>query len=168
MMKLLPAAALTAAVLSLGACATVTRGEHTAWEVRTSPPGAQVKTSNGMICDSTPCSLRMMRKDKFTATITKPGYKTVEIKVTNKISGQGGLGLAGNVIIGGVIGLGVDAVTGASLDLTPNPVDLVLEKYEPVAAPMAALAPEAAAPMAAAPAAAAPTAAKSATTSAPK
>ena len=133
MMKLLRAAAMSAAVLSLGACATVPRGEHTAWEVRTTPPGAQVKTSNGMICDSTPCSLRMMRKDNFTATISKVGYKSVEVRVTNKVSGQGGLGLAGNVLIGGVIGLGVDAVTGASLDLTPNPVDLNLEKDAPVA-----------------------------------
>ena len=154
MMKLLWAAALGAGALSLGACATVTRGEHTAWEVRTTPPGAQVKTSNGMICDSTPCSLRMMRKDTFTATISKPGYKSVEVHVTNKVSGQGGLGLAGNVLIGGVIGLGVDAVTGASLDLTPNPVDLNLEKdvapdmaaapspmAAPAAAPMAPAAP---------------------------
>ena len=138
MMKLLRAVAVTAAALSLGACATVTRGEHTAWEVRTTPPGAQVKTSNGMICDSTPCSLRMMRKDTFTAKITKPGYKTVEVRVTNKISGQGGLGLAGNVIVGGIIGIGVDAVTGASLDLTPNPVELNLE---PDVAPVAAPAP---------------------------
>ena len=74
-----------------------------------------------------------MRKDNFTATISKVGYKSVEVRVTNKVSGQGGLGLAGNVLIGGVIGLGVDAVTGASLDLTPNPVDLNLEKDAPVA-----------------------------------
>jgi hypothetical protein len=134
MKKLLQAAALTAAVSSLGACATVTRGEHTAWEVRTTPPGAQVKTSNGMTCDSTPCSLRMMRKDEFSAAVSKAGYKTVNIQVHHKLSGSGGAGLAGNVLVGGLIGLGVDAYTGASLDLTPNPVDLALEKDEATAA----------------------------------
>jgi hypothetical protein len=38
--------------------------------------------------------------------------------------------VAGNVLVGGVIGLGVDMVTGASQDLTPNPVTVVLEKKD--------------------------------------
>jgi hypothetical protein len=38
--------------------------------------------------------------------------------------------VAGNVLIGGVIGLGVDMVIGASQDLTPNPVTVVLEKKD--------------------------------------
>jgi hypothetical protein len=35
--------------------------------------------------------------------------------------------VAGNVLLGGVIGLGVDMYSGASQDLTPNPVTLKLE-----------------------------------------
>jgi hypothetical protein len=137
-MKMLKVAAMIAATTSLGACATVTRGEHTAWEVKTTPPGAQVRTSNGMVCDSTPCSLRMMRKDEFTAVISKEGFKPVTVTVSHKTSGQGGAALAGNVLVGGIIGIGVDAVTGATQDLTPNPVELTLEKADGAAAPMAA------------------------------
>ena len=130
--KLIAASAL---LLHLSACATITRGEHTAWEVNTNPPGATVKTSNGFFCDSTPCSLKMMRKSEFTATIAKPGYKTLEVRVTNKVSGGGGAGMAGNVLVGGLIGAGVDVATGAMLDLTPNPLNVSLGKADgPVSA----------------------------------
>ena len=74
----------------------------------------------------------MSRKSEFTATIAKPGYKNVEIKVTTKIAGGGGAAMAGNVLVGGLIGAGVDVATGAMNDLTPNPVHLDLEKDEGV------------------------------------
>ena len=141
MKSILTGAALVAAALSLSACATVTRGEHTAWEVNSTPPGATVATTNGMTCASTPCSIKMERRSEFDATVTKAGYKTVKFHVSHKISGGGGAGMAGNVILGGVIGAGVDVATGAMYDLTPNPVNLVLEKDDgtvaatPVAAP---------------------------------
>ena len=128
MSNLLRAVVLTASALSLSACATVTRGTNTAWEVTTTPPGAKVKTTNGFACESTPCSLKMPRKSQFTATVSKDGYKTVEIAVTNKVASGGGVAMAGNVMLGGLIGAGLDATSGAMLDLTPNPVNLALEK----------------------------------------
>ena len=133
-------AAACALLSSLTACATITRGQHTAWEVNTNPPRAKVRTSNGYFCDSTPCSLTMPRKSEFTATITKPGYHTLEVRVTTKVSGGGGAGMAGNLLFGGIIGAGVDVTTGAMLDLTPNPLNVSLEKEEaaPVAAAVAA------------------------------
>jgi hypothetical protein len=118
---------------SSAACATVTRGNNTAWEVKTEPPGAHVATTNGMFCDSTPCSIKMPRKSQFTATISKPGYKDAKVEVTNKVATGGGVAMAGNVIVGGIIGAGVDVATGAMLDLTPNPVSVTLEKVEETA-----------------------------------
>lgn len=117
------------------ACATVTRGNNTAWEVQTTPSGAHVSTSNGMFCDNTPCSLKMPRKSQFTATISKPGYKTTTVSVTNKVSTGGGVGMAGNVLLGGIIGAGVDVATGAMLDLTPNPAIVALEREEVATVP---------------------------------
>lgn len=35
--------------------------------------------------------------------------------------------MAGNVVFGGLIGAGVDAGTGAMLELVPNPVKVTLE-----------------------------------------
>ena len=122
--------AAAAAAVSLSACATVTRGTNTAWEVQTDPVGARVETSHGHMCASTPCSIKMPRKSQFTATISKPGYKTVNATVTNKVSGGGGAGMAGNVLVGGIIGAGVDVASGAMLDLTPNPLVVKMEPGE--------------------------------------
>ena len=114
--------------LSLTACATVTRGSKDAWSVNSDPTGARVETSNGMQCPATPCAIRMSRKSEFTATVTKDGYKPATISVTHKTANAGAAGVAGNVLVGGVIGLGVDAVSGASQDLTPNPAFVTLER----------------------------------------
>ena len=84
----------------------------------------------GVDCPATPCTFKIPRKSEFTVTITKDGYKTVNTQVTNQIASAGAAGLAGNVLIGGVIGIGVDAVSGAALELKPNPLHVVLEKAE--------------------------------------
>jgi hypothetical protein len=121
------AAVCLAALSSLGACATVTRGSSDTWTVNTTPSGAAVKTSNQFACDSTPCTFKMSRKAEFDVTINKAGYKTWTGHVTHHVSGAGGAGMAGNVILGGVIGAVVDASTGAMNDLVPNPLNVTLE-----------------------------------------
>jgi hypothetical protein len=88
-------------------------------------------TTNGYQCQSTPCSVKMPRRSEFGVTITKPGYKTVTANVTNKVSGGGGVAMAGNVLVGGIIGAGVDVGTGAMLDLTPNPLVVTLQSSTP-------------------------------------
>lgn len=75
--------------------------------------------------------MKMPRKSEFTAQITKPGYRSVSVSVTNKVSGGGGAAMAGNVILGGLIGAGVDATSGAMLDLSPNPAVVKLERKAP-------------------------------------
>ena len=114
------------AVLTLPACATVTRGTNTAWEVTSTPPGARVETTNGHMCAATPCSIKMPRRSEFVATLTLPGYAPATVSVTNKIATGGGVAMAGNVLVGGIIGAGVDAGSGAMLDLTPNPAHVEL------------------------------------------
>lgn len=115
------------AALSLSACATVTRGPNTAFEVNSTPSGATVSTSNGHQCPSTPCSIKMPRRSDFTVTVAKAGYRPATASVTNKMSGEGGIAMAGNVIVGGVPGLAIDAISGSTLDLTPNPLNVTLD-----------------------------------------
>jgi hypothetical protein len=116
--------------LGLGACATVTRGSNDTWTVNTEPSGAAVKTTNQFFCEATPCTFKMARKAEFDVTITKAGFKTWTGHVTHHVSGAGGAGMAGNVLIGGLLGIGVDAYTGAMNDLVPNPLSVKLEKAE--------------------------------------
>jgi hypothetical protein len=129
-MSFVRVAAMVSAVSSLAACATVTRGSSDAWVVNTTPSGAKVETSNGHQCPATPCAIKMKRKSEFTATVTKTGYKTATVSVSHKTANAGAAGVAGNVLLGGVIGLGVDIATGASQDLTPNPVAITLEPVD--------------------------------------
>jgi hypothetical protein len=121
---------LGAVVVIASGCATVTRGTKEAFVVETIPSGAEVQLSNGLSCEMTPCSLKVPRKGAFVATITKPGYETVRVNVETQVSGGGSAGMAGNVLLGGIIGAGVDAGTGAMLEHKPNPLQVTLEKLE--------------------------------------
>jgi hypothetical protein len=58
--------------------------------------------------------------------IQKEGFEPVEVQIGSKIHGAGGTALAGNIIFGGLIGVAVDAGTGAAYDLVPNPVNVKL------------------------------------------
>lgn len=75
-------------------------------------------------------AIKMPRKSEFVATSTLEGYQLATVTVTNKVSTGGGVAMAGNVLVGGILGAGIDAGTGAMLDLTPNPahVDLSQER----------------------------------------
>jgi hypothetical protein len=94
-----------------------------------------VRTSNGLGC-VTPCSLVVKRNEEFIATFSKPGYRSQQVEVKTQLAGAGAAGLAGNILIGGVVGIGVDAVTGAANEHTPNPVSVVLEPLSKGAPPV--------------------------------
>ena len=119
------------ASLAISGCATITRGTTEAFAIETTPSGAKVTTSLGLMCEPTPCVLpKVSREASFTVTIEKEGYKTGTYNVTHQMSGGGGAGMAGNVILGGGIGAIVDANTGATQELVPNPIVVVLEPIE--------------------------------------
>jgi hypothetical protein len=112
---------LGALALLVAGCASVTRGTTNQVQINSNPPEAQARTSMGHVC-VTPCTLQFGRKDEFTVLITKPGFHSVEVPVKVQVAGAGAAGFAGNVILGGVVGMVVDASTGATLEHVPNPV----------------------------------------------
>jgi len=129
---------------TVGACATVTRGTTTRFTVESSPPGAHASTSSGFVCESTPCTFRLPRKDNFTITVSKPGYKTTSMQIESKLAKSGAAGFVGNAVFGGLVGATVDVTTGAMDDLTPNPAHFTLEaEAVPSTAPVAATPPPA-------------------------
>ena len=135
-MSLLRAGAVILAVASLSACASITRGTKQQFYVNSDPSGAEVEMSNGLRC-RTPCKLKVGRKSDFVVRVIKDGYQPAEVHVQGKVKGGGAAGgLAGNALLGGVIGLGIDASTGAMLNLRPNPVTVTLVPVgsEPAAA----------------------------------
>ncbi len=53
------------------------------------------------------------------------------MQVATRVAGAGVAGFAGNIVAGGIIGMGVDAASGATLEHHPNPVVAVLQPVAP-------------------------------------
>lgn len=119
--------------LALSGCATVTRGTTENLRVQSEPEGASVELSSGQTC-RTPCDLELKRKNDYTLYVHREGFQDSEIRVESKVGGAGAAGMAGNVLIGGIIGAGVDAFSGATNSLKPNPVHVHLVVRNPAEA----------------------------------
>ncbi len=119
------------AVAFLASCATVTRGTKEALVIETEPSGAkvtlEVEGEGGARFCTTPCSVKLPRKYNVKVKIEKEGYKPIETTVVSAVCGAGAAGMAGNVIVGGIIGAGVDVATGATKCFKPNPLKVKLE-----------------------------------------
>ena len=134
MIRLLAVAAL---VLPCIGCASISRGTTENISISSTPPGATAELSgldNPTSC-VTPCVVVVKRSADITVTINKEGYEPQVIPLTKEIPGSGAAGFAGNVLLGGLVGMGVDAATGAAQDHKPNPVIVTMN---PVAPPHAA------------------------------
>jgi hypothetical protein len=114
-------------------CASVTRGTTENISIATTPAGATAEISGLEIPTAcvTPCVVQAKRNADLTVTINKPGYEPQVIPLTKEIPGSGAAGFAGNLLAGGLVGMGVDAVTGAAQDHKPNPVIVTLKPLAP-------------------------------------
>ena len=124
---------VVSAGLLIQGCATITRGTTEVLVIETTPSGADVSLSNGLRCLS-PCALEVKRKANLVVDVSKAGYEPARLNVLSEVAGAGAAGMAGNVILGGVIGAGVDAATGATKRLVPNPVRVTLNPISAKAA----------------------------------
>jgi hypothetical protein len=132
--RLLLAAAIVAPCLG---CASVTRGTTENISITSTPPGATAAISGLDVPTAcvTPCAVLAKRNADITVSISKEGYEPQVVPLTKEIPGSGAAGFAGNVLLGGVVGMGVDAATGAALDHKPNPVIVTLQPSRPAAQP---------------------------------
>ena len=116
-------------VILASSCATVTRGKTDGFVINSNVPNVQITTSTGYFC-TTPCAINLPRKDNFTVTAKKDGYCTARASVISARGDGGGAAMAGNVLLGGLIGAGVDANNKSMNDLKPNPLFMELEKCD--------------------------------------
>ena len=108
-------------VVLFTSCATITRGSHEKLRVLSEPSGANVVLSSGEK-GVTPAKFVKGRSDNFTVTVSKAGYIPQTIDVKSKVSANGGTATAGNAIVGRLIRVAIDAVSGAYNSLYPNPI----------------------------------------------
>ena len=118
------------ALFTLSGCATVMNGTTESYLITSEPAGAEVQLTTGETC-IIPCVLNKKRNSEFTVNIGKNGYKPHAIEVTNHTSEAGTAAIAGNLImIGSVVWLGIDTLSGATRELSPNPCAVILEPVE--------------------------------------
>jgi len=105
-----------AASISLSACSTIVNGTNQMVAFNTGDVvGAECHATGGSDYAvnerfTTPAEVKLPRsKKKLDVTCKKEGYQTATKSVTGKVEAS----TAGNIIAGGGIGLGVDALTGA-------------------------------------------------------
>jgi hypothetical protein len=113
----------------LGGCASVTRGTTENISIMSTPSGAEA-TITGLDVPTacmTPCAITAKRNADITVAFAKPGYQPEVVQLTKEIPGTGAAGFAGNILAGGLIGMGVDAYNGAAQDHKPNPVTVTLQ-----------------------------------------
>ncbi len=125
---------ILAAVLALGltACATIVHGSKQDIGISSSPSGARV-TIDGNSIGKTPVVTSLSRGDNHVVKIELEGYADYEGTLTKSTSGW----VWGNLALGGLIGLAVDAMTGGLYNLTPEQMQATLatqSNRKPVAA----------------------------------
>jgi hypothetical protein len=114
------------AALSLGGCATIVRGTTQTIAVNTpGVPGATCTLSSssvGSMTLTTPANVSVAKgQDSIAVRCEKECYQAGTAIIPSNIEGM----TAGNLLFGGVIGIGVDAATGA-MNKYPPQTDVVM------------------------------------------
>jgi hypothetical protein len=106
--------------LGLTGCATIISGKHQDVQVISSPHGAKACT-NGQ-CITTPGSFTLRKDTNYVIVIEKDGYISETVMLTSGVGGA----VAGNILLGGIIGGAVDMASGAAYKLYPETVNVAL------------------------------------------
>lgn len=111
-------------------CATVASGKTQDVMIRSNPTGANVLI-DGMMSGTTPMLANLVRKKRHTIQVSRQGYETVTRATARGFNWW----YLGNLILGGVIGLIVDPITGAIYEVKPDAVYVDFEHPDQEAAP---------------------------------
>jgi len=114
---------LVALAILGGGCASIVKGTTQAIPVSSDPVGADVKIDGNKV-GQTPMKIDAKRKYDHLVTIERVGYQVESIAVTRNIGGA----VYGNIIAGGLVGWGVDAISGAQYNLSPAIIDVKLKE----------------------------------------
>lgn len=102
-------------------CATIIHGTTQRVPVSSVPSGARVAV-NESTAFTTPTALELSRKEHHTLQFSLEGYHPEVVKLESVTSGV----VMGNILLGGLIGWGVDAASGAQYRLVPESIHVTL------------------------------------------
>lgn len=121
MKKLTLITSALAIIFIFQSCATIMHGSKQEVGISSSPSNAKV-IIDGKAMGTTPVVTKLKRKDSHMVQIKLDGFHTYETTLTRSVSGW----VWGNIVFGGLIGLGVDAITGGLYKLTPKQISAEL------------------------------------------
>lgn len=116
-------------ILCLTGCASMVNHTTQQIPVDSDPSGANVLVDCGDVKNDpklvTPAVVTVQRKaDHCSISFEKPGYRAAEVTLAKSMSGW----YFGNIVLGGFIGLIVDASNGAMYKRTPGEVKVSLAR----------------------------------------
>ena len=126
-------AILTTFLLALSSvvsgCATIVHlGGNEELNVSSEPAGAKV-VIDGTERGVTPLATKVERKKDHAVVLTKEGFEENQSRVESHLSWW----VAGNVILGGLVGILVDVLSGGGYTIDPDAVAVTLKPIEGVA-----------------------------------
>jgi len=127
---------VTLASLMLSSCGSIINGSTQEITIKTQPNNASIKifdsSKNPVYSGSSPTTLEVDRSEGFfkgatyLVQISEKGYETKELTIKSSASGWY---LAGNLLLGGLIGwLIIDPATGGMWTLSPEDINAELAK----------------------------------------
>jgi len=109
------------ALLLMTGCATIIHGTRQDVGISSTPTGASVTIDN-LQSGTTPVFSKLRRKENHVVSISLAGYQPMDLTLTSSVSGW----VWGNIAIGGLVGLAVDAISGGMYKLSPEELSAAL------------------------------------------
>ena len=104
--------------LTFNSCATIISGSRQEVLINSNPKKALVSI-NEIEMGQTPIQKKLKRNQEYNVILNLEGYKPYRTTLEKKFNAW----YVGNVLIGGIIGLVVDPITGAMYKLKPEEID---------------------------------------------
>ena len=118
---------LISIIVGIVGCASIMHGTTQDVGISSNPSSAKV-WANGQELGKTPLNTKLTRKDNHIIKIELDGYEPYETTFTRSVSGW----VWGNIVIGGLIGLAIDGISGGLYKLTPEQITAELREKKSV------------------------------------
>jgi hypothetical protein len=109
--------------LLMSSCATIISGSKQNVRFSSNPSTATIFIDEVEV-GKTPFEIKLARISEHSVMLKLDGYQTYQTRLTKSFNGW----YIGNILIGGIIGLIIDPITGAMYNLTPDQVNAQMNK----------------------------------------
>jgi hypothetical protein len=102
-----------AGIIAASGCAMMSHGSRESIQVDSDPPGPKFTVDADTVPYTTPATIELTRGQDHTLAFHRNAYDDYKVNLTHSTSGA----VLGNVLLGGLVGVGTDYVSGAAYQL---------------------------------------------------